>query len=199
MERARERWPDLEARLVAPGDQEVVEGRVLAVPPATDPHGHVHTRVAYVVRAHARARWIVGTDRLMRLTGDSDFAPDVAVYQHRAGTQMLKAAPQLAFEVVGRRSMAASTRRARILAARGVETIVCIAALPISPSGIGVRENLFVQMLAVPAIGAHATPALSLSLLALAGSLFWSLIGGIVYMMFRHKHHLAERELATEA
>lgn len=80
-----------------------------------------------------------------------------------------------------------------------VPTVVCIAALPISPSGIGVRENLFVQMLAVPAIGAHATPALSLSLLALAGSLFWSLIGGIVYMMFRHKHHLAERELATEA
>jgi len=76
-----------------------------------------------------------------------------------------------------------------------VPTIVCIAAIPIAPSGIGVRENLFVQMLAIPAIAAPATPALSLSLLALAGSLFWSLIGGVVYMMFRHKHHLAEREL----
>jgi uncharacterized protein (TIRG00374 family) len=78
-----------------------------------------------------------------------------------------------------------------------VPTVVCIAALPISPSGIGVRENLFVHMLAIPAIGAPATPALSLSLLALAGSLFWSLIGGVVYMMFRHKHHLAEKELVN--
>ena len=77
-----------------------------------------------------------------------------------------------------------------------VPTVVCIAALPISPSGIGVRENLFVQMLAIPAIGAHATPALSLSLLALAGSLFWSLIGGIVYMMFKQKHHLDEKALS---
>ena len=80
-----------------------------------------------------------------------------------------------------------------------VPTIVCIAAVPISPMGIGVRENLFVQMLAIPAIAAPATPALSLSLLALAGSLFWSLVGGVVYMMFRHKHHLGEKELATES
>ena len=78
-------------------------------------------------------------------------------------------------------------------------TIVCIAALPIAPSGIGVRENLFVHMLAIPAIAAPATPALSLSLLALAGSLCWSLVGGVVYMMFRQKHHLAESELGNEA
>lgn len=80
-----------------------------------------------------------------------------------------------------------------------VPTIVCIAAIPIAPSGIGVRENLFVQMLAIPAIAAPATPALSLSLLALAGSLFWSLVGGVVYMMFRQKHHLAEKELEKGA
>jgi glycosyltransferase 2 family protein len=77
-----------------------------------------------------------------------------------------------------------------------VPTVVCISALPISPSGLGVRENLFVQMLAVQAIGAAPTDSLSLSLLALAGSLFWSLIGGVVYMMFKQKHHLAEKELA---
>jgi len=78
-------------------------------------------------------------------------------------------------------------------------TVVCIAALPIAPAGIGVRENLFVQMLAIPAIGAHATSSLSLSLLALAGSLFWSVVGGVVYMMFKKKHHLAEKELTVEA
>ena len=77
-----------------------------------------------------------------------------------------------------------------------VPMIVVISALPISPSGLGVRENLFVQLLALPGIGVHATPALSLSLLAFAGSLFWSVAGGIVYMMFKQKHHLAELQAA---
>jgi hypothetical protein len=76
-----------------------------------------------------------------------------------------------------------------------VPMITCIAALPITPSGLGVRENLFVHLLAAPTIGVPATPALSLSLLAYAGSLFWSLVGGVVYLTFKEKHHLAEAEL----
>jgi uncharacterized protein (TIRG00374 family) len=79
-----------------------------------------------------------------------------------------------------------------------VPTVICISALPISPSGLGVRENLFVQLLAAQNIGADPTDSLSLSLLAFAGSLFWSLIGGIVYMIFKEKHHLRENELASE-
>jgi len=73
-----------------------------------------------------------------------------------------------------------------------VPIIICFSALPITPSGLGVRENLYVYMLAVPAIGVQATQALSLSLLAYAGSLFWSLIGGIVYVCLRDSQHLAE-------
>ena len=65
-------------------------------------------------------------------------------------------------------------------------------------SGLGVRENMFVQLLAAQAIGVAATPALSLSLLAYAGSLFWSLVGGVVYLMFKHKHHLAEVDATTD-
>jgi hypothetical protein len=80
-----------------------------------------------------------------------------------------------------------------------VPTVICISALPISPSGLGVRENLFVQLLAAQSIRADPTDSLSLSLLAFAGSLFWSLVGGVVYMMFKEKHHLAEKELATES
>jgi uncharacterized protein (TIRG00374 family) len=75
-----------------------------------------------------------------------------------------------------------------------VPSVICIAALPITPSGLGVRENLFVHMLANPAL---ATSGLSLSLLAYAGSLFWSLIGGGVYLLLKDKHHLAEQELAS--
>jgi uncharacterized protein (TIRG00374 family) len=73
-----------------------------------------------------------------------------------------------------------------------VPMIFCISALPITPSGLGVRENLFVLMLAVPEIGVPKTVALSLSLLAYAGSLFWSLAGGIVYLGLKKKQHLEE-------
>jgi glycosyltransferase 2 family protein len=79
-----------------------------------------------------------------------------------------------------------------------VPMIICIAALPITPSGLGVRENLFVQLLAAPALGVPATLSLSLSLLAYAGSLFWSLVGGGVYVMFRERHHLDESALEGE-
>ena len=77
-----------------------------------------------------------------------------------------------------------------------VPSIICISALPITPSGLGVRENLFVLMLAVPELRVPATAALSLSLLAYAGSLFWSLVGGVVYVSLRERHHLKE---VTEA
>jgi len=71
-----------------------------------------------------------------------------------------------------------------------VPIITCISALPITPNGLGVREQLFVRMLAVIAI--PGTAALSLSLLASAEGLFWSLIGGVVYFGVREKEHLSE-------
>lgn len=66
-----------------------------------------------------------------------------------------------------------------------VPIIICIAALPITPSGLGIRENLYVLALTVPEIHVPAAAALSLSLLAYAGSLCWSLLGGVVYLRFR--------------
>ncbi len=79
-----------------------------------------------------------------------------------------------------------------------VPMIICISALPITPSGLGVRENLFVFMLAEPSIDVPATSALSLSLLAYAGSLIWSLVGGIVYLTLKERHHLTEEELLAK-
>lgn len=73
-----------------------------------------------------------------------------------------------------------------------VPAIICVSAIPITPSGLGVRENLFVLMLAAPAVGASATHALSLSLLAYAGSLVWSLLGGVVYLGVKDSEHLDE-------
>ncbi len=79
-----------------------------------------------------------------------------------------------------------------------VPIVICIAALPITPSGLGVRENLFVMMVSAPAIGIAQTPALSISLLAFAGSLFWSLAGGVVYVFLRHREHLEEFTQASD-
>lgn len=73
-----------------------------------------------------------------------------------------------------------------------VPMVICISALPITPSGLGVRENLFVMLLTVPEIGAPATLALALSLLAFAGSLIWSLAGGVVYLFLKQREHLDE-------
>ena len=71
-----------------------------------------------------------------------------------------------------------------------VPAIICISALPITLGGIGVRENLYVWLLSATAIGIEAKAALSLSLLAFAGSLLWSLIGGTTYLAFRSRHSL---------
>jgi uncharacterized protein (TIRG00374 family) len=71
-----------------------------------------------------------------------------------------------------------------------VPIIFCISALPITPNGLGLRENLFVFMLAVLLV--PGTSALSVSLLASGQGLFWSLIGGIIYFGVREKEHLKD-------
>ena len=73
-----------------------------------------------------------------------------------------------------------------------VPMVICIAALPITPSGLGVRENLFVTLLGIPLIAASAKLSLALSLLAYAGSLTWSLVGGVVYLFLKERQHLDE-------
>jgi uncharacterized protein (TIRG00374 family) len=71
-----------------------------------------------------------------------------------------------------------------------VPVIFCISALPVTPNGLGVRENLFVLMLAV--LGVRRTAALSVSLIVSAEGLFWSLVGGLIYAGLREKEHLSE-------
>jgi hypothetical protein len=79
-----------------------------------------------------------------------------------------------------------------------VPVVICIAALPVTPSGLGLRENLFVLLLAHPALGVPATEALSLSLLAYAGSLSWSVLGGLVYLGMKDRRFLTpERDLTA--
>jgi glycosyltransferase 2 family protein len=75
-----------------------------------------------------------------------------------------------------------------------VPTVTSISALPITPSGLGVRENLYVLMLAAPGVNVEAATALLLSLVGYATSLAWSIIGGLVYVTQRDKQRLDEIE-----
>ena len=71
-----------------------------------------------------------------------------------------------------------------------VPLVVVISAIPITPSGLGVREQLFVNLLSISAIGALQSKSLSLSLVAFGTTLVWSVIGGGVYLAFRDSHNL---------
>jgi hypothetical protein len=74
--------------------------------------------------------------------------------------------------------------------------VTCISTLPITPSGLGVRENLYVWFLTVKMIGLPYADALLISLVGYATSLFWSAVGGFVYLTVKEKEHLAEIETA---
>ncbi|HRI15658.1 MAG TPA: lysylphosphatidylglycerol synthase transmembrane domain-containing protein [Verrucomicrobiota bacterium] len=70
-------------------------------------------------------------------------------------------------------------------------SVVCLAALPVTPSGLGVRENLFVWLLALPMFELKPGLALSLSLLGYTVSLAWSAIGGLVYLLLPQRAEIA--------
>ncbi len=66
-----------------------------------------------------------------------------------------------------------------------VPAVVCVAALPITPSGLGVREHLFVSLLAIDAFpGVRHGEALALALLGYTANLAWSAVGGVVYLVW---------------
>lgn len=78
-----------------------------------------------------------------------------------------------------------------------VPIVTCISTLPITPSGLGVRENLYVWFLATAGIGIPYAEALLISLIGFGTSLFWSAIGGLVYVSVRDREHLSEIESET--
>jgi hypothetical protein len=62
-----------------------------------------------------------------------------------------------------------------------------LIALPVSISGLGVRETLFKQFL--PLIGVTPDQALTFSLTFFALNILWSLAGGPFYFLYRHETH----------
>lgn len=83
-----------------------------------------------------------------------------------------------------------------------IMTVVnCVISLPISIGGHGVREGIFVIMFTVFGLigvdqqsGVSQETAILFSLLFFAIPLVWSLVGGIVYLSFRHNYVLERSE-----
>lgn len=61
-----------------------------------------------------------------------------------------------------------------------IPTIMAIAALPITPGGLGIREGLSVALFS--ALGIGSTQSLPLSLMVYLSSLVWSLLGGLIFL-----------------
>lgn len=72
-----------------------------------------------------------------------------------------------------------------------VPAVICLSALPITPNGLGVRDNLYLYLLSLPEIGISPNTAVAISLVAYAGSLVWSALGGILYVLHRRESDLA--------
>lgn len=72
-----------------------------------------------------------------------------------------------------------------------VPAVICISALPVTPNGLGVRDYLYLYLLSLPEIGIRANTAVAISLVAYAGSLIWSAVGGLLYVFMRRDTDLA--------
>ena len=63
-----------------------------------------------------------------------------------------------------------------------------VTALPISVGGAGLREALFIKILG----GLYSTPESIATLISLSGfmmTVFWSLVGGAIYLLYRSSNH----------
>ncbi len=73
-----------------------------------------------------------------------------------------------------------------------IPTALFVAMLPISISGLGVRESAFVVMLAQ--VGIKATEAFALSLAFHVAGLLWNLPGGLLFALGRREHEAAPEQ-----
>jgi hypothetical protein len=120
--------PPVDERLVAPDTiYEIVEGRVFEVMGSYEPHAAANSLLAYVLGAAVRPGFRCAVDMLTRVGALSDFAPDVSVFpearDEQTGGRQLE---HMAFEVRDSQALSDVTRKAELLAARGVRRVFCV-------------------------------------------------------------------------
>jgi len=126
--RAQAELPDVDDRLVEPETPyEILDGELVHVSPADEPHGTLHVQLAALVEAHTGLEFEVACDMLTRTSKIDDIAPDISVFpaaRHPdTGRRQLE---HLAFEIVSTQSMSYAGRKAAKLVARGVRRVFAI-------------------------------------------------------------------------
>jgi hypothetical protein len=125
---AKRGYPPVDDNIAPPETRyEVMDGELVYVSPALDPHGVRHSKISALVEAHAGAAFDVASDMLTRVSEDSDVAPDVSVFP--VGPDPVTGGRQLehlAFEVVSKQSLGYAGRKAAKLVARGVRRVFAI-------------------------------------------------------------------------
>lgn len=120
--------PPVDERLIAPGSgYELIDGKVTPVPPADEPHGTRHSKVAAILEAYAADGYDVAVDMLTRTSVFGDMAPDASVFpaarDPETGGRRIE---ELAFEIVSTERLAHAAGKARALAERGVRRVFAI-------------------------------------------------------------------------
>jgi Uma2 family endonuclease len=106
---------------------EILDGQVVAVSPAHEPHGSQHSKLSAILEAHCAPGYNVAIDMLTRTGWRDDFAPDVSIYPLArdpvTGGRQLE---ELAFEVVVTESLSHAGTKAAKLCGRGVRRVFAI-------------------------------------------------------------------------
>jgi hypothetical protein len=119
--------PEVDERLVTPNTRhEIIDGRMVYVPPADEPHGESHGSLAAVIHAHRAGGYAVAVDMLTRTSRIDDIAPDVSVYPRARNATGGRQLEELAFEIASTESLSHAGTKAAKLVARGVRRVFAI-------------------------------------------------------------------------
>ena len=121
-------WPALDDRLVeAETRYEMLDGELIYVPPADDPHGERHAQIALLLALYVRPDYQIALDLLTRTSKTSDIAPDASVYRReRDPVTGKRHLAEVAIEIAATQALSYVARKARSLATRGVRRVFAI-------------------------------------------------------------------------
>ena len=106
---------------------EIIDGELVYVSPALEPHASRHSKLSALLEAYAGEGFNAASDMLTRTSETSDMAPDGSIYptarDPETGGRQLE---ELAFEVVSTETLNHAGRKAAGLLARGVRRVFAI-------------------------------------------------------------------------
>jgi len=120
--------PAVDERLIAPETRyEIIDGRVLYVPPADEPHGTCHSKLSALLECHKAEGYSTASDMLTRTSETGDMAPDASVYPSarnpETGGRQLE---ELAFEIASTQAISEVATKAARLSERGVRRVFAL-------------------------------------------------------------------------